>query len=78
MYSRYSCCYSVVLTSICAVEAVGIGATSRLLRMPCSCIFCFNDDQSQRSDGCTPHRSNCFQETVIDIVIVMVIAIACM
>merc|ERR1719198_1234794 len=47
-----------LLPRICAVEAVGIGATSNELRNPTLEILCFNVDQSQRVDGVTPHRSN--------------------
>merc|ERR1719313_411931 len=45
---------------ICAVLAVGIGATRREFRRPCSTILAFNPVQSQRPDfGATFQKSNC-------------------
>jgi len=44
---------------ICEVEAVGIGAISRLLRTPCLAILERRPAQSQRSVGVTFHMSNC-------------------
>jgi len=38
---------------ICEVEAVGIGARSKLFLTPCFAILAFNALQSQRSDGVT-------------------------
>lgn len=43
---------------ICEVEAVGIGATRRELRTPCSLIWARRVVQSQRSVGTRPQRSN--------------------
>lgn len=41
------------------VDAVGIGATSRELRTPCSATLCLIAGQSQRSEGVTSHMSGC-------------------
>lgn len=47
-----------LLPRICAVEAVGIGATSSEFRRPCSAILAFRPAQSCLSEGVTPQRSN--------------------
>ena len=47
-----------LLPRIWAVDAVGMGAMSNELRMPCSLISSFKMSHSQRSDGFTPQRSN--------------------
>jgi hypothetical protein len=47
-----------LLPRICAVEAVGIGATSSELRTPCCAICARSPAQSWRADGVTPHMSN--------------------
>lgn len=47
-----------LLPKIWAVEAVGIGATSREFRRPCSAILAFRPAQSCLSVGFTPQRSN--------------------
>ena len=48
-----------LLPRICAVDAVGIGASSSELRSPCSAIFALSAAQSQRPVGVTPHMSYC-------------------
>merc|ERR1719198_1508879 len=49
-----------LLPSICAVLAVGIGATSKEFRIPCLAIRDLRSDQSHRPElGFTPHMSNC-------------------
>lgn len=47
-----------LLPKIWAVEAVGIGATSREFLRPCSAILAFRPAQSCLSVGFTPQRSN--------------------
>ncbi|TNN41158.1 hypothetical protein EYF80_048673 [Liparis tanakae] len=44
---------------IWAVEAVGMGASSRLFLTPCAAIFSFSAAQSHRSLGVLPHMSYC-------------------
>jgi hypothetical protein len=52
-----------LLPRICAVDAVGIGATSRELRTPWTTIRCFRAAQSQREVGVTFHyKSNIFKK----------------
>lgn len=46
-----------LLPKICAVEAVGIGANKSEFRTPNSAIFFFNEAQSHKSVGVTPHIS---------------------
>ena len=46
-----------LLPRICEVEAVGIGATSKLFRTPNLAMRSFKLAQSQRSVGRTFHRS---------------------
>jgi hypothetical protein len=47
-----------LLPRICEVEAVGIGATRRVLRRPCLAMFSpWSVAQSHLSDGVTPHMS---------------------
>merc|ERR1740121_850991 len=49
-----------LLPRICAVLAVGIGATNREFRKPCFAIFAFRAVQSHRPlFGVVPQRSNC-------------------
>ena len=47
-----------LLPKICAVEAVGMGATRREFLRPCSAILAFRPSQSCLSVGFTPQRSN--------------------
>src|SRR4051812_1437484 len=46
-----------LLPSICEVEAVGIGATSKELRTPYFFTSVFSSVQSQREEGVTSHIS---------------------
>jgi len=48
-----------LLPRICAVEAVGIGASSSELRTPCCAMRALTSAQSHLFDGVTPHMSNC-------------------
>ena len=48
-----------LLPRICAVDAVGIGATSSELRMPNLTSRALSAAQSKRFEGVTPQRSNC-------------------
>jgi hypothetical protein len=49
-----------LLPRICAVEAVGMGASSSELRRPCLTTRAFSASQSKRpEEGFTPHMSNC-------------------
>ena len=44
---------------ICAVEAVGMGASRSEFLTPCCATRAFSADQSHREDGVTPHMSYC-------------------